>query len=83
METKEKRVEDIRILDEVALLVDKPLDKLRRGDVGTVVEVSWSEQRQSREYIVEFVDPKGRLIASLYVTEPNEIMAIRRLTSPS
>jgi uncharacterized protein DUF4926 len=83
VETKEKRVEDIRILDEVALLVDKPLDKLRRGDVGTVVEVSWSEQRQAREYIVEFVDPKGRLIASLYVTEPNEIMAIRRLTSPS
>ena len=83
METREKRIEDIRILDEVALLVDKPLDKLRRGDVGTVVEVSWSEQRQSREYIVEFVDPKGRLIASLYVTEPNEIMAIRRLTSPS
>lgn len=83
MDTKEKHVEDIRILDEVALLVDKPLDKLRRGDVGTVVEVSWSDQRQSREYIVEFVDPKGRLLASLYVTEPNEIMTIRRLTPSS
>lgn len=73
----ENRVEDIRILDEVALLVDKPVDKLRRGDVGTVVEVSWSEQRQSREYIVEFLHEDGRLRSSLYVTDPSELLSLR------
>lgn len=82
VQTEKNCVEDIRILDEVALLVDKPADKLRRGDVGTVVEVSWSEQRQSREYIVEFIDDKGRLRASLYVTDPAEIIALHLKPDP-
>jgi hypothetical protein len=82
VQTEKIGMEDIRILDEVALLIDKPTDKLRRGDVGTVVEVSWSEQRQSREYTVEFIDEKGRLLASLYITDPTEIVALHVKPQP-
>jgi Domain of unknown function (DUF4926) len=48
----------VRLLDVVALTIDVPEQGLRRGQVGTVVEVLAPEQ-----YDVEFCDDEGRTYA--------------------
>lgn len=48
----------LKLLDVVALLVDKPQERLVAGQVGTVVEVL-----APNAYEVEFLDSKGRTIA--------------------
>jgi Domain of unknown function (DUF4926) len=48
----------VKLLDVVALLVDKPQDRLVAGQVGTVVEVL-----APNAYEVEFLDSKGHTIA--------------------
>jgi hypothetical protein len=48
----------VKLLDVVALLVDKPQEKLVAGQVGTVVEVL-----ASNVFEVEFLDSKGRTVA--------------------
>jgi len=48
----------LKLLDVVALLVDKPQDGLVTGQVGTVVELLAPDV-----YEVEFLDSKGRTIA--------------------
>jgi len=48
----------LKLLDIVALLVDKPEEKLATGQVGTVVELLAPDV-----YEVEFLDSKGRTIA--------------------
>jgi hypothetical protein len=48
----------LKLLDVVALLVDKPEEKLVTGQVGTVVELLAQDV-----YEVEFLDSKGRTIA--------------------
>jgi hypothetical protein len=48
----------LKLLDVVALLVDKPQEKLVTGQVGTVVELLAPDA-----YEVEFLDSKGRTIA--------------------
>ena len=48
----------VKLLDVVALLVDKPQERLVAGQVGTVVEVL-----APNAYEVEFLDSKGRTIA--------------------
>ena len=50
--------EPIKLLDVVALLVDKPAEGLISGHVGTVVEVFSPEV-----FEVEFLDPKGYTFA--------------------
>jgi len=50
----------IRVLDTVALLGDLPERKLRRGEVGTVVELLAPDV-----YEVEFCDDEGRTYAEL------------------
>jgi hypothetical protein len=52
------RNEPVKLLDVVALLVDKPADSLVSGHVGTVVEVFSPEV-----FEVEFLDPAGRTFA--------------------
>lgn len=52
------RTEPVKLLDVVALLVDKPADSLVTGHVGTVVEVFSPEV-----FEVEFLDPEGRTFA--------------------
>ncbi len=52
--------EQIQLLDVVALTEDVPERQLRRGQVGTVVEVLAPEV-----YEVEFVDNEGRTYALL------------------
>jgi hypothetical protein len=51
---------DIRLLDVVALTVDRPDEGLLRGQVGTVVEIL-----APTVYEVEFADRKGRAYAQL------------------
>ena len=48
----------LKLLDVVALLVDKPEEKLVAGQVGTVVELLAPDV-----YEVEFLDSKGGTIA--------------------
>jgi len=50
----------IKLLDTVALLADLPERKLKRGEVGTVVEIL-----APRVYEVEFCDEDGQTYAEL------------------
>ena len=50
----------IRLLDTVALLGDLPERKLKRGEVGTVVEILAPDA-----YEVEFCDDEGQTYAEL------------------
>ncbi|HZM06100.1 MAG TPA: DUF4926 domain-containing protein [Candidatus Saccharimonadales bacterium] len=52
------REEQVKLLDVVALLVDKPMEGLAAGHVGTVVEVFSSGVLE-----VEFLDPSGHTFA--------------------
>ncbi len=52
----------IKLLDTVALLEDWPERKLRRGEVGTIVEVLAPDV-----YEVEFCDDEGQTYAELAV----------------
>ncbi len=52
--------QDIQLLDVVALLEDLPEEQLRRGQVGTVVELL-----APNVFLVEFSDNNGRTYAML------------------
>ncbi|MGB9672815.1 MAG: DUF4926 domain-containing protein [Anaerolineales bacterium] len=52
----------IKLLDVVALTVDMPERKLKRGQVGTVVEILAPDV-----YEVEFSDDEGRTYAGLAI----------------
>lgn len=52
------RQEPVKLLDVVALLVDKPEEGLASGHVGTVVEVFSLDA-----FEVEFLDPAGHTFA--------------------
>jgi len=53
-------MEELKLLDVVALLEDIPAEKLRQGEVGTVVEMLAPDV-----YEVEFSDDDGRTYAML------------------
>jgi hypothetical protein len=55
-----QRKKSIRLLDTVALLEDLPERKLKRGEVGTVVELL-----APGVYEVEFCDDEGQTYAEL------------------
>ena len=65
------RPEAIKLLDVVALLVDKPAEGLSTGHVGTVVEVFSPET-----FEVEFLDPAGHTFA-LAELERNELLLLK------
>lgn len=56
--TDRSRSESPKLLDVVALLADRPIDGLARGQVGTVVETLDSDV-----VLVEFSDDEGRAYA--------------------
>jgi len=62
----------IQPLEVVALAVDLPELNLRRGQVGTVVDVL----SDGRALEVEFCDRNGRAYASLGL-RPNQVMILR------
>lgn len=69
-------MDSIKYLGVVALLADKPEAGLKRGDVGSVVEVFESNQHRPGECIVEFVDETGEVLALLDVTNLSEIVPL-------
>jgi Domain of unknown function (DUF4926) len=69
-------MEKLKPLGIVALLIDVPEVGLRRGDVGTVVEVFESTDHHPEGYLVEFVNKKGETQVELSVTDPEQIMQL-------
>ena len=61
----------------VALLKDMPEQGLRRGDVGTVIEVFTANAYHPAGFIVEFVDAKGSVCAQADITDANCLMPLR------
>ncbi|MDX2250098.1 MAG: DUF4926 domain-containing protein [Bacteroidia bacterium] len=57
-------METIKLLDVVALMKDVPEKRLKKGQVGTIVE-QWTDQ----VFEVEFADKSGRTIAFLAAEE--------------
>ena len=62
----------IKLLDVVALTADLPGHNLRRGQVGTVVEIL----ADGAAFEVEFCDREGRTYESLGL-RPDQIMVLR------
>ena len=69
-------MEKLKPLDIVALLVETPEAGLRRGDVGTVVEVFEATDHHPEGYLIEFVNSKGETLAELSVTDPQQIIQL-------
>jgi catabolite regulation protein CreA len=65
------RPEAVKLLDVVALLVDKPAEGLAVGHVGTVVEVLAPDMVE-----VEFLDPTGHIF-TLTELERNEVLLLK------
>ena len=70
-------MDEIRENDVVALLVDHPEVSLRRGDVGTVVQVFDVTSHHGGGVMVEFIDDFGRTLSQLDVTDLNHIVKLR------
>jgi hypothetical protein len=68
---------EIKENDIVALLVDLPRLKLRRGDVGTVVEVFAANEHHHAGYVVEFVAESGKVYAQADITDPAQLIPLR------
>lgn len=63
--------------DAVVLLIDQPDAGLRRGDLGTVIQVFDSTSTHPAGFIVEFVDEFGNVQAQTDITDPNQIVKLR------
>jgi len=61
----------VKLLDVLALLEDKPEERLFSGHVGTVVEVVALDV-----FEVEFLDPQGRTVALAELKRP-ELLVLR------
>ena len=70
-------VDDIHENDLVALLVDQPEADLRRGDVGTVIQVFGSTADHPAGLIIEFADETGKARAETDVTDCAQILKLR------
>jgi hypothetical protein len=68
-------MEDIKLLDVVALLEDVPAEKLRRGEVGTVVEVFPDKPDLPKAFLVEFSDDTGMAYA-FATLRPDQLMKL-------
>jgi len=70
-------MDDIHELDVVALLVDRPDAGLRRGDIGTVIQVFDATNGHPSGFIVEFVDESGSVQAQTDIVDPSSIVKLR------
>ena len=70
-------MDDIHENDVVALLVDQPGVGLRRGDLGTVVQVFASTPDHPSGLIVEFMDESGKVEAQTDIIDPTKIVKLR------
>lgn len=70
-------MDEIKLLDVVALLVDLPEHGLRRGAVGTVVEVFERSPHHPGGFIVEFVDDgSGGVYAHADITDAAQLVKL-------
>jgi hypothetical protein len=70
-------MEEIKLHDAVALLSDLPEHDLKRGDVGTVIEVFEQTPHHPAGYIVEFVDDlTGAVYATTDLTDASNLMVL-------
>lgn len=65
-------MESFKLLDVIALTEDIPEHHLRRGQVGTIVEVF----ENGRAFEVEFADQSGRTYESIGI-EPSKMMVLQ------
>ncbi|MCA1615919.1 MAG: DUF4926 domain-containing protein [Acidobacteria bacterium] len=70
-------MQEIKENDVIALLVDLPERGLRRGDVGTVVEVFGADEHHPSGYVVEFVAESGEVYAHADITDPAQLIPLR------
>jgi len=68
--------EEIKLLDVVALLEDVPGDGLKRGEVGTVVEVFTNKTGVTKSLLVEFSDRNGEAYAFASLL-PSQVVKLR------
>jgi 3,4-dihydroxy-2-butanone 4-phosphate synthase len=69
-------VEALKLHDVVALTEDLPGQNLRRGDVGTVVEVFRQNEHHPAGFIVEFVDESGAVYAHADITDAAKLLKL-------
>ena len=70
-------MEEIKLHDVVALLSDLPEHDLKRGEVGTVVEVFEQNEHHPAGYIVEFVDDvTGTVYATADIMDAGRLMVL-------
>jgi uncharacterized protein DUF4926 len=70
-------MDDIRENDVIALLVDRPEEGLRRGDIGTVVHVFDATNEHPHGFVIEFVDELGNVQAQTDIVDPSLIVKLR------
>ena len=70
-------MQEIKENDLVALLVDLQEKSLRRGDVGTVIEVFRQTEHHPGGYVVEFVTEAGEVYAHADITDESQLVQLR------
>lgn len=69
-------MEEIKLLDLVALLTDFPAQGLPRGAVGTVIEQFAAIEHHPAGWIVEFAGPDGAEYVEADITNPAQIVKL-------
>lgn len=67
---------EIKENDVVTLLVDLPEQDLRRGDVGTVIEVFERNEHHPGGFISEFVDEMGQVHTHTDLTDSSQLIRL-------
>ena len=70
-------MQEIKENDVVALLTDLPEQNLRRGDVGTVIEVFERNAHHPGGFTVEFVDESGDVYAHADISDAAQLIQLR------
>ncbi len=70
-------MEHIQSNDLVALLVDFPGQGIKRGEVGTVLEVFAANEHHPGGYLVEFLDEATGEWKEVDVTETSQLIKLR------
>jgi hypothetical protein len=71
-------MQKIKENDLVTLLIDLPEKGLRRGDVGTIIEVFDRTEHHPGGYVVEFVtEAAGEVYAHADITDESQLVQLR------
>lgn len=69
-------MQQIKENDLVALLIDLPERGLRRGQVGTVIEVFTENGHHPGGYLIEFVTESGDVYAHADITDASQLVQL-------